>query len=70
MTNLARLADEETAHVVLALIETLQNREPGVRLAAVNALHVVTADDPQAKTTAASLVATLRDAYPRCVPGL
>ncbi len=51
--------------MVPALIQTLQDRDPGVRLAAVNALHVVTADDPQAKAAAAALVATLRDADPR-----
>ena len=51
--------------MVPALTQALQDNDPGVRLAAVNALHVVTPDDPQAREAAAALLATLRDADPR-----
>ena len=51
--------------MVPALTQALQDSDPGVRLAAVSALHVVTPDDPQAREAAAALIATLRDADPR-----
>ena len=52
--------------MVPALTQALQDSDPGVRLAAVNALHVVTPDNPRAReAAAAALVATLRDADPR-----
>jgi HEAT repeat protein len=65
VTELARLARKDTARVVPALTQALQDKDPGVRLAAVSALHVVTPDDPHAGEAAAALLATLRDADPR-----
>ena len=64
-TELARLAGKDTAGVVPALTQALQDNDPGVRLSAVSALHVVTPDTPQAREAAAALIATLRDADPR-----
>jgi HEAT repeat protein len=64
-TELARLAGKDTSRVVPALTQALQDQDPGVRLAAVNALHAVTPDSPQAGEAATALVATLRDADPR-----
>ncbi len=64
-TELSRLAGKNTAGVVPALTQALQDSDPGVRLAAVSALHVVTPDDPQAREVATALFASLRDADPR-----
>ncbi len=65
VTELAQFVGTDTARVVPALIQTLQDRDPGVRLAAVNALHVVTSNTPQATEAATALVASLRDEDPR-----
>ena len=64
-TELARLASKDTSRVVPALTQALQDQDPGVRLSAVGALHVVTPEDPQGREAVAALIATLRDADPR-----
>ncbi len=65
VTELSRLAGKNTAGVMPALTQALHDSDPGVRLAAVSALHVVTPNDPQAGEAATALLASLRDADPR-----
>ena len=65
ITEVARLAGKDASRVVPALTQALQDRDPGVRLAVVSALHIVTPDDPQAREAATALIATLRNADPR-----
>jgi len=65
VTELSRLAGKNTAGVIPALTQALHDSDPGVRLAAVSALHVVTPTDPQAGEAATALLASLRDADPR-----
>ncbi len=64
-TELARLAGKDATGVVPALMQALRDSDPGVRLAAVSALHVVPPGDPLAGEAARALIATLRDADPR-----
>ncbi len=65
VTELARLAGKDPARVLPDLTEALQDSGPEVRLAAVNALHVVTPGAPQATQAATALVPRLQDDDPR-----
>jgi HEAT repeat protein len=64
-TALARMAEKNADRIIPELIQATADREAPVRQAAVDALHVVRADQPWAAEAIGSVTAALQDSDPQ-----